>query len=598
VRGLTLLPQTQPVWLARYGLAAILMLVFSLAVLLAPVSDARARTGDSYSVEIAEKKKKTRKARSRTSRSRKAKSRKRAASKTRQQGSEAATDGKSAGAAKPTTYADLFRQFQIDERSIGYIAIDAATGAVVAARRPDGGFIPASSIKAPTAVMALNVLGANFKLSTRLFATGTVRGGVLQGDLILVGGGNPELFTDDYASLVAALKARGITRISGRFLYDNSLFPDTKAVSDAHDNDVSYNAGVGALSLNFNRLRLRWIRSRQGLSVTIYSKTDRLAIPIDIVSAAVAPAGTRTRRGVAWDDAGVTPRWLLSSRVRRSGEMWVPVKRVGLHAAHVFQQYAKSAGITLPNPKPGVRPAGAAVVANHFSDPLVQVARRFLKYSNNVATEIIGQTTTRLITGKPLSIEQSGAAMAAWYRQKLPKVNWTGLRIANHSGLSRYTAISPRQMVSILRWARTQNYAGYRLWDILRPYWVGAGTAYTQRRFRRRASGKRVRFRKRGKRRFAARRIPRGSSLVAPGFAKWMVVRGKTGTINHARSLVGFMVTKSKRELIFAVFIDDDRAQLAAAKAGRRYKRMSPGRWSWRSRAVLRGILRKWLLEN
>lgn len=553
---------------------------------------AQARSGDAFSLQTAAAKTKQRKTKSRRTRARKQKRR-----VTRQQGSEAATDGKSSETAKPRSYAELFKQYQIDERSVGYIAVDAATGAVVAARRPDGGFIPASSIKAPTAIMALNVLGANYKLSTRLFANGSVRGGVLRGDLILVGGGNPELFTDDFASLVAALKARGITRVSGRFLYDNSMFPDTKAVSDAHDNDVSYNAGVGALSLNFNRLRLKWIKSRKGLSVSVYSRTDKLALPVDIVGAAVAPPGTRTRRGVAWDDDRVTPRWLLSPRVRRSGEMWVPVKRAGLHAAHVFQQYAKTAGITLPNPRPGVRPDGASVVANHLSDPLVQVARRFLKYSNNVATEIVGQTTTRLITGKPLTIEQSGAAMAAWYRQQLPKVNWTGLRIANHSGLSRDTSISPRQMVSILRWARTQNYAGYRMWDIVRPYWVGAGTAYTQRRFRRTKSGKRVRIRQRSRKRFAARRMPRGSSLAGPGFDKWIVVRGKTGTINHARSLVGYMVTKSKRELIFAVFIDDDRAQLAAAKAGQRYKRMSQGRWAWRSRAVLRGVLRKWLLE-
>jgi len=554
------------------------------------VQSAQARTDD-----VVPLKAKTKKRAKRTVKRNKASAR--VDKRVEQQGSEAATDGRNDKTAKSIGYAELFKRFQIDERSVGYLAVDAATGAVLAARRANGGFIPASAIKAPTAIMALNVFGANHRLSTRLYMSGRVEGSTLNGDLILVGGGDPELFTDDFIPMINALKARGIQKVSGRFLYDTSLFPDAPAVSDAHDEDVSYNAGVGALSLNFNRLRLRWVKSKQGLQVTVYSKTDRLAVPIDIVTGAVAPPGTRAPRGVAWDNDKVTPRWLVSPRVRRNGEMWVPVKRAGLHAAHVFRQFAKASGIELPNARPGRRPAGATLLINHRSDPLVHVARRFLKYSNNVATEIVGQRTTRRITGKPLTIPQSGAAMAAWFRQKLPKVNWAGMRIANHSGLSRDTSITPRQMVAILRWAQSQTYAGHRPWDILRPYWVGAGTAYTARRVRKRAGNRRVRLRQRGNRRFAHRRSLAARGVAGPDMAAWMQVRGKTGTINHARSLAGYMVTKTKREIVFAVFIDDDRAQLAAAKAGHKYKRLSPGRWSWRSRAVLRGILRKWLLE-
>lgn len=572
-------------------------LVVATALVAWPAMNADARSGDDVVIGAATKKKAKKPQRKRAVR-RATRSNRKARQQVQQQGSDGVADDSPAKTGKPLGYAALFKQFQIDGRSVGFIAIDAKTGKVLSARQPDGGFIPASAIKAPTAIMALNILGANHKLSTHLYMDGSVRGGVLKGDLILVGGGDPELFTDDFATMINALKARGITRVDGRFLYDNTLFPDAAVVSSAHDDDVSYNAGVGALSLNFNRLRLRWVRSRQGMSVTIYSKTDKLALPVGIVSADVAPVGTKMRRGIAWDDSGVTPKWLLSRRVRRSGEMWVPVKRVGLHAAHVFQQYAKTAGITLPKPVPGERPAGASVVASHRADPLVQVARRFLKYSNNVATEIVGQATTRQITGKPLTIRQSGAAMADWYRKTLPNVNWAGLRIANHSGLSRDTSISPRQMVAILRWARGQNYAGYRIWDILRPYWVGAGTNYSARRHRNRMTRKaRVQFRARQRKRAAQSRAAARAGLAGPGMAGWMQVRGKTGTINHARSLAGYMVTRSKREIVFAVFIDDDKAQLAAAKAGQRYKRMSAGRWSWRSRAVLRGILRKWILE-
>ena len=499
--------------------------------------------------------------------------------RTEQPGGETAHDDGKKKTAKSAGYSALYEHFQIDEHSIGYLAVDAATGTVLAARQPDGRFIPASAIKAPTAIMALNVLGASHRLSTRLYMTGQVSGNTLDGDLILVGGGDPELFTDDFVPMINALKARAILKVDGRFIFDNSLFPEASAVSDAHDKNVSYNAGVGALSLNFNRLRLRWIRSDRGIRVTVYSKANRLAVPIDIVTGGVAPLGVRVPGGVVWDTNSAPPRWLISPGVRRSGERWVPVKRAGFHAAHVFRQFAKTSGIELPSIMPGRRPAGATLLISHRSGALIQVARRFLKHSNNVATEIIGQGTTRRATGRPLTIPQSGAAMAEWFRQKLPKVNWAGIRIANHSGLSRNTSISPRQMVAILRWARLQTYAGYSLWDILKPYRIGYGKAYA------------VHTRQQQGGQGALR------DLVGSDMPEWMQVRGKTGAINHARALAGFMVTRSRRKIVFAVFIDDDRARSAAVEAGRYFKQLRPKRWSWRARGILRGILRKWLLE-
>lgn len=504
--------------------------------------------------------------------------------------------GAAASAAKPLGLEALFKRFRIDERSVGYIAMDAATGALLTARNPDGAFVPASAIKAPTAIMALDVLGPDHRAVTRLHKSGAVEGGALKGDLILVGGGDPELYSEDFLPMIRALKAQGIRRIGGRFLFDDSLFPEARAVSGAHHRDVAYNAGVGALSLNFNRLRLSWHRSGKSLKARIYSKTDKLSVPVDIVTAGIAPAGTRARHGVVRIAGGGNPRWMVVPTVKRSGAMWVPVKRAGLLAAHVFQQLAGNHGVALPDPERGALPADAAVVAVHRSEPLIEAVRHFLKYSNNVATEIIGLATTRRIAGKPLDLEQSGSAMAAWWRRQLPDGDWTGLRIANHSGLSRETGVSPRQMAVFLQWAHNREYAGRRLWDLLQPYWVGAGKARSAKRQRRAGerpaplSAQGSKSAPNGKDRDAAGKSGRGRATA-------MQVRGKTGTLNHARSLVGYMVTRSKREIVFAVFLDDGRARRAAVEAGRRYRQLKPARWAWRSRVVLNSIVRKIMLE-
>ncbi len=482
---------------------------------------------------------------------------------------------------RPLGLDGLFGRYRIDRRSVGYAALDAATGALLTGRHPDGLFVPASAIKAATAIMALEVLGADHRAATRLFRTGpdgaAAADGVLNGDLILVGGGDPELYTEHFMPMIRALKALGVRRLGGRFLYDDSLFPESPAISAAHGDDVAYNAGIGALSLNFNRLRLSWTRSRQGLKVGIASKTDRMTVPVDIAAAGIAPAGTRARHGVVRVDDGPTARWLVVPPVRRSGALWVPVRRVGLTAAHVFRRLARDAGIALPAPRRGPLPPGAIAVAAHRAEPLIEAVRHFLKYSNNAATEIVGRAATRRIAGAPLPPAQSGAAMANWFVQRLPAADWTGLAIANHSGLTRQTRISPRQMAAILRWAAGRDYGGRRLRDLMQPYWSGAVAA--ARRQRRAAGG------------------PGIADTAGPKRASRLQVQGKTGTLNHVRSLAGYMTARSGREIVFAVFIDDGRARRAAAAAGRRYRPFGPARWAWRSRAVLNGIVRRIALD-
>ena len=509
---------------------------------------------------------------------------------------QATGSGSASAAAAPLGLEDLFKRFRIDGRSVGYVALDAATGAVLTARNADGAFVPASAIKAPTAIMALDVLGPEHRAVTRLYTSGAVEGGVLNGDLILVGGGDPELYTEHFLPMIRALKKQGIKRIGGRFIFDDSLFPEARTVSAAHDRDVAYNAGVGALSLNFNRLRLSWQRSGKRLRASIDARTDEMSVPVDIVTAGVAPPGTRAPRGVVRAIVGGTPRWSVLPTVKRSGAMWVPVKRVGLVAAHVFQRLAAKHGIVLPDPQRGALPAGAAVVAAHRSEPLIEAVRHFLKYSNNVATEIIGLATTRRMAGKPLSLGQSGSAMAAWWRRQLPDADLAGLRIANHSGLSRETRVSPRQMADFLRWACDRDYAGRRLWDLLQPYWVGTGKVRTAKR-QRRAGDRPAPLSAQGSKSPANGKDRDAGAGSRPGLSTKTQIRGKTGTLNHARSLAGYMVTRSKREIVFAVFLDDDRARRAAVEAGRKYRQLKPARWAWRSRVVLNRIVRKIMLE-
>src|SRR5690606_29387862 len=96
----------------------------------------------------------------------------------------------------------------------GFVALDADSGEVIEAHGGDILLPPASVAKAPTALYALHALGPEHRFVTRIRAQGgTIRNGVLRGDLVLEGGGDPGLQTEDLAGLAQALVAQGLRRV-------------------------------------------------------------------------------------------------------------------------------------------------------------------------------------------------------------------------------------------------------------------------------------------------------------------------------------------------------------------------------------------------
>ncbi|MEQ8698378.1 MAG: D-alanyl-D-alanine carboxypeptidase [Bauldia litoralis] len=87
----------------------------------------------------------------------------------------------------------------------------------------------------------------------------------------------------------------------------------------------------------------------------------------------------------------------------------------------------------------------------------------------------------------------------------------------------------------------------------------------------------------------------RGAVITVP---RHVAVHAKTGTLSWSRALAGYLTTVRKKDVIFAVFVSDYRAQEVAAKEGRKHKSLSRGRWAWRSRALMRAVVLKWVLEN
>ena len=124
--------------------------------------------------------------------------------------------------------------------------------------------MPASNMKIVTLAAAAEKLGWDFRYETTVAAAGPIDGGVLQGDLIVTGSGDPSLVAEDgmadrvFADWASRLKERGIRAINGRVIGDdNGVEEPTLGMGWMWDDAPTEDStSVGALQYNENALRV------------------------------------------------------------------------------------------------------------------------------------------------------------------------------------------------------------------------------------------------------------------------------------------------------------------------------------------------------
>ena len=145
---------------------------------------------------------------------------------------------------------------------LGVAVVDLETGALVFERGGDLALIPASVAKLATAVAALDALGPGHRFRTAVAGRGTLdpATGVLAGDLVLVGSGDPSLSKRDHPNeplwpfpqLAAAVRKLGITAVTGALVLDDAPFDRVfvHPTWSASDLDDWYGAPVAGLTFN------------------------------------------------------------------------------------------------------------------------------------------------------------------------------------------------------------------------------------------------------------------------------------------------------------------------------------------------------------
>jgi D-alanyl-D-alanine carboxypeptidase/D-alanyl-D-alanine-endopeptidase (penicillin-binding protein 4) len=431
---------------------------------------------------------------------------------------------------------------------VAYAVADAATGEILEARLPDRALPPASTVKAMTALYALETLGEGHRFVTRLIATGPLVDGRINGDLVLLGGGDPTLDTDALAELAAALRARGVTGVAGRFLVHGAALPAIGRIDPDQPDHVGYNPSISGLNLNYNRVHFRWRRAGAGYEVAMDAPGNRHNAAVTVSSMQVA---NRQAPLYTHADTGSGDRWTVAApALGREGSRWLPVRHPELYAGDVFRGLARARGTTLPAPErvTGSVPQGT-VLAEHASDPLGPLVREMLRWSTNLSAEALGLAATQMRGVRPRTLVQSAGVMADWAAARHAMGPF---RLVDHSGLGDGSRIAPAQVVALL---------------------CGQGVA----------------GRLRGFLREMPLRDARGNPLPRQPFT----VSAKTGTLNFVSGLAGYVTPSSGRELAFAILSADmsTRARIAAAD---RERPAGASDWANRARRLQQQLIERW----
>jgi D-alanyl-D-alanine carboxypeptidase/D-alanyl-D-alanine-endopeptidase (penicillin-binding protein 4) len=410
-----------------------------------------------------------------------------------------------------------------------------ADGRVLYTRNADKLVVPASNMKLLTMSVAAERLGWDFTFETKLDATGDVVDGTLAGDLIVVGGGDPSIDSQNFGAAPVfvewadALWAAGIRRVDGRLIGDDNVFDDSTVGPGWAWDYLADGYAAGSSGLNYNENAVV-IRVYPGAAVGAPARVEMSpeGHPLTLVSevttseAGGAPSMSHSRApmGTTLTLSGTIP--LDRKVVVRTASIDNPTQFFvdGFKAALAARGIAVRGGawdvdaLTTP-----VATSNRRTIATKRSLPLSSLGAYFLKESQNFYGETLLKTLgKRFGTAGSTSAGRRVAAetLTSWGIPADAYVMYDG------SGLSRYNYVCADTIVSLLK----------HVWEdeklrgpFLAALPVGAQDGTLDTRMR---------------------------NTVLAGR-----VQAKTGTISNVRSLSGFLVTESGERLVFSMIANN-----------------------------------------
>ena len=319
---------------------------------------------------------------------------------------------------------------------------------------------PASTMKLLTTVTALDILGPQYRWKTNFYTTGLLEHGVLNGNLIVQGFGDPKLVPEQLLVISQNLKQFGLQELQGNLVLDRSIYASSIRQSAPLDGESSrtYNVVPDPLLYAFQTLSFRIFNNKGQFDVSYTPRLSGLRI-INQIQKIKGKCGDWTKN--------------LKIEIRKiNDEEWNAIfvgklsincpeitwNSVSIDSNNFLKQGLlasfEDSGIiwkTRPQIIESEVPSNAKLLLSHQGTSLMDAVKDINKYSNNVMARQVLLTLGLEKGGRPTSTTESIRIVKDWLRRS--KLNFPELVLENGSGLSNIERISPQSMTSLLNFA-------------------------------------------------------------------------------------------------------------------------------------------------
>ncbi len=399
--------------------------------------------------------------------------------------------------ALPSGIESAIKKSGISKKDISIYIKEAGTDSrAVASLNADKTRTPASVVKVLVTYAAVLKLGFDYRWPTQFYTTGSLKNGVLRGDLHVKGFGDPTLGAKDLKSIVATIKAKGIRKITGNIVIDRSYFNVGSKNNSGFDQHTysPYNAMPDAMMFN-ERVSVICVTPNKN---DVYKKyADASYKVVNRLQRVNKPCkGRYSWPGVKIDNSKVIPEVVLKGKIsKRCGKRDIckVITKPYKSFYYALRDALKKSGIEVVGTmKLRKISSNADILFIHYSKSLEKIVSKTAKKSNNLYARHLLLLLGAKVYGAPATEAKGRKAVEYILRSKGALSRGT-LKIDNGSGLSRSAKMSAKILADMYdnaygrygqRWMNTLSIAGvdgtikkrFRGTAVKKRAWMKTGT--------------------------------------------------------------------------------------------------------------------------
>lgn len=429
----------------------------------------------------------------------------------------------------------ISEQPEIKNALWGISVRDTKTGEIILERSQKTNLVPASTLKLFVTAAAMDILGPEKRFRTELYYSGKIHDGVLAGNVLIRGGGDPSLgsemlknavpSSEVFAKWLKALNKKGIRKIEGAVIADSTLFDAYQPGSWAWEDIGNYYAAApSALTIRDNLYRIYFDASDKLGGPAMLLRTEPLVNGL-MLESNVTTAEKGTGDNVYVYSFPDTDKAIARGTIPLGAKDFVvkgALPEPALTAAAEFTEYLRKNGVPVSaDPVNGVYEKAYKKIAEYEGVPLKDIAHITNKRSFNLYAELLLRQLSAARGDNPATGGGGIVAIKDFLRKN--GVDTSELKMADACGLSRINLINADAFTSMLAAVSKKKYFDDYTETMVYP---GDPEAF----------GHIKRF---------GKKIPADS------------LRIKSGSLNGVRSYAGYLKTKSGRLFAFAFIMNN-----------------------------------------